>query len=153
MATESTEHKEALKGESPAWPDDKYIRRLLDARERWAFFLSLAGIAGLGVFLADHPPRQSSVYLGPLLIGLFGSFFVLVVNCYYKQAKAIANARGKGNEAELAEHDKRKWHTYARGDLGIGFLGWLHIVIPIVFGALATLTLIFGVVPVACDCG
>jgi len=130
-----------------AWHEDKYIRQFLDAREKWGTFLSLAAVAGLLLFLADHPHRPW-VNLGPLVIGAFGSLFVLVVNCYNEQAEAIAQAQSKDDKDAVKQSKAAKWHKYA-GD--IGFLGWLHILAGIALGTLATLALFFGMVSVAAD--
>ncbi len=127
-----------------AWiKEDEYIRDLLDKRERWGVVLSLTAVAGLFIFLSDHPNTYSSlVNLAPFLIGAFGSLFILVVDCYYEQAKAISNALSKNNEDEASRHKDNRWYIYIRS---IGFLGWLHILAPIVIGALATLTLYCGI--------
>ncbi len=131
------------KGDKMAWFDDKYIRNLLDARERWGTLLSLTAVSGLLLFLADHP-HHSWVNLGPVAIGAFGSLFVLVVNCYYKQAEDFANARSKSDEEEVKRIKADGWHTYASH---IGFLGLLNILAPIALGAIATLTLYWGILP------
>ena len=126
-----------------AWIDDKYIRNLLDGRERWGTLLSVTAVAAFPLFLAEHPHR-SWVNLGPLAVGLFGTFFVLVVDCYYEQAEAFANAREKSGENALAQVKSNKWYSYISS---IGILGWLHILAPIILGALATLVLYFGFEP------
>ena len=132
-----------------AWVDDRYIRRLLDARERWGTLMSLTAVAALLLFLSDHPHRNW-VNLGPLVLGACGSFYVLVVNCYYKQAEAFANARGKSDEEQVARIRAKKWHAYVPS---VGILGWLHILAPIVLGAFATLALSYGVLPAPADSG
>lgn len=121
-----------------AWNDNKYIRDLLDKRERWGAILSLTAVAGLLFFLWDHPHR-SLVKLGPFAIGAFGSLFILVVDCYYKQAEAIADAKTKEDKDKIK---KLKWYKYV---LSIKILGWLHILAPIVIGVLATLVLYCGI--------
>ena len=118
------------------WVDDAYIRNLLDTRERWGVLLSLTAVAGTLVFLSDHP-HQPWLNAGPLVIGVFGSLFVLVVNCYYKQAEAFASA--ETDEARGAVRTK-KWFTFAGS---IRFLGWLHILAPTLVGTLAMVAL-FG---------
>ena len=120
-----------------AWNDDRYVRNLLDARERWGILLSLTAVVGLFLFLWDHS-HCSWVKLGPVVIGAIGSFFVFVVDCCYEQAEAIADAKTKEDKKRSK---KLKWHAFA-GD--IRFLGWLHILVPIVLGSLATLTLYYG---------
>jgi hypothetical protein len=117
------------------YSDDHYIRELLDRREKWGVLLSLTAIAGLLLFLSDHPHRNC-VNFAPLLIGLCGSFFVFIVNCYNHQAKAIADGVAKPRET--------RWHEYVKD---IGILGWLHILVPVFVGALAAATLLYGVLP------
>jgi len=121
--------------------EDAYIRNLLDTRERWGVLLSLTAVAGLLIFLSDHP-HHSWVNLGPFVIGVFGSLFILVVNCYNKQAEAISNALSKNNKDEANRHKDNGWYIYIPS---IRILGWLHILAPTVIGALATLILYCGI--------
>lgn len=111
---------------------------MLDAREKWGTLLSLTAIAGLLHLLSDQA-RFTWAYVGPVVIGAIGSFFVLVVNCYNKQAKDIANAQTK---IEKEKKSDLKWYKYI---LRIRFLGWFHILAPIVIGAFAMLMLLLGI--------
>jgi len=123
-----------------AWSDDKYTRRLLDGREKWGTVLSLTAIAATLLFLADHPHR-CWLNLGPIALGALGSLYVLVVNCYYEQAAAMAEAK---NEADKTAIRSYLWVTFARQ---IGFLGWLNIVIPLLIGVSVTIALCLGIDP------
>ena len=128
-----------------AWAKDEYVRNLLDRRERWATVLSMTAVAASVLFLADHPHR-SWLNLAPLAFGALGSLYVLVVNCYYKQAEAIANAKG---EAEKEQIKARRWVSFAQE---IRFLGRLNIVVPVVIGGFATLAMYFGLQPTPVTC-
>lgn len=125
------------------WHEGPYIRVLLDGREKWGTFLSLTAVAGTLVFLADHPHSLARwLDLGPVVIGAAGSLFVFVVNCYYKQAKAIAIARETpGNEHQVKENEDARWLTFASR---IGILGWMHVAVPAFLGGIASLALIYG---------
>ena len=111
---------------------------MLDAREKWGVLLSLTAIAGLLHLLSDQS-HFTRVNVAPAVIGVFGTFFVLVVNCYNKQAEAIANAQ---TEIDKEKNRSLKWYKYA---LRIKTLGWLHILAPIVIGTFAMLMLFFGI--------
>lgn len=126
-----------------AWDDDPYTRKLLDARERWGTLMSLTAVAALLMFLSDHS-HSNWIKLGPLVLGVYGSLYVLVVNCYYKQGAAVATAENK------EEEKAKKWYVYAPR---IRILGWLHILAPVVLGAFATLTLYCGLLPTPADAG
>ena len=120
-----------------AWRDDRYVRELLDTRERWGVLLSLTAIAAMLVFLAENPHR-AWVKAAPLALGVLGSLYVLLVNCYYEQAEEIANAA-----TDDAREDAKRARALAFAGR-VGILGRLHIVAPVLVGALASLTLWFG---------
>jgi len=124
-----------------AWPDDRYTRGLLDAREKWSTVLSMTAMAGLVYFLSDHP-HCYWLKLSPLAVGAFGTFYVFVVNCYYEQAEAIANARSEPpDQAKLDPIIAAGWIA---GVCRIGFLGWMNTLAPLLVGVFATLALCFG---------
>ena len=127
------------------WDDDSYIRNVLDGREKWGTVLSVTAAAALLVFLADHP-HAAWVDFGPLLVGAMGSFYVLVVNSYHKQAEAIAEARSKGRANEADTLKKKCSLTFV---LRIRLLGRINIFAPVLVGLLATCVLRFGL---TCAC-
>ncbi len=127
-----------------AWNDDNYIRTLLDAREKWVTALSITAVAGIFVFLADHP-HHSWLNLAPFAIGVFGFFYILVVNSYNEQAQAIAETIEKSTEA--AEIEKIKDDSWIKYIPKIGCLGWINIVAPLISGAFATIALYYGLLP------
>ena len=127
-----------------AWMDDNYIRTLLDAREKWVTVLSVTAVAGSLVFLANHP-HHSWLNLAPLAIGAFGSFYILVVNCYNEQAQALADAKEiKADESMIKGIRDAAWITFASR---IGCLGWINIIAPISIGTVSTAALYFGLLP------
>ena len=133
-----------------AWTDDSYIRTLLDAREKWVTVLSVTAVAGSLVFLSDHPHR-SWLNLAPLAIGAFGSFYILVVNCYNEQAQALADANeAKADNSVIKGIRDAAWITFASR---IGCLGWINIIAPIAIGAVSTAALCFGLLPSPPKCG
>jgi hypothetical protein len=127
-----------------AWENDEYVRRLLDGREKWGTVLSTTAVAALLVFLWDHPHGRWLDF-GPVIVGFFGSFYVLVVNSYYEQAEAIANAReNTGGDSTIERIRARCWCEFV---CQIGFLGWFNLMVPFAVGIFATLALLFGIVP------
>ena len=123
-----------------AWLDDHYIRNLLDGREKWGTLLSLTAIGSLFMFLSEHP-YTGWVNLAPILIGLYGTLFVLVADCYYEQAEAFAAAMETKAEEKASQVKNKPWSTFI---WTIGFFGWLHIMAPLILGILATLVLYYG---------
>jgi hypothetical protein len=76
-----------------SWQQDKYIRGMLDSREKWVTVISVTAASAMLLFLADRP-HAIWLNIGPMFVGAIGSLFVLVINCYYKQAELIASATG-----------------------------------------------------------
>jgi len=120
-----------------SWPNDAYVRPFLDSREKWGTVMSVTAAAGLMVFLADQPHKDWLKY-GPLVIGVFGSIYVFLVNCYYKQAEAMAGSSS----------DKEKQSTRAKSCLSFAhklrILAWMNSLVPLLVGSAASVALKFG---------
>ena len=120
-----------------SWADDRYIRNLLDSRERWGIGLSIAGVAACVSFLARVPNRSLFIDLVPLVLGLLGLVYVLLVNIYLKQARALSEARGRVQKWKMRNTPRLEFSS------SIGVLGWIHIFLPLVVGLLGSLVLRF----------
>lgn len=122
------------------WRDDQYIRTVLDGREKWGTVLSLSAVAGLFLFLAEHCHHGWLDY-STVVVGFLGSFYVIVVNCYYEQAEAVSKALEHDGESD-AQRIKDRWALSFCRDIGI--LGWMNNVAPFALGVFATVALSAG---------
>lgn len=100
------------------WNDYSYERSLVDQREKWAVGLTLSAIGAVSYALFEKPHIRLADFL-PLTLALWGSAFVYAVNCRHSEKRAKQTAETKK----------------------IRYMGWMHIVTPLVVGMLAFIVL------------